>query len=315
MAEPKWKRFEKVIHQLHAQLAPEGAIVTHDDKIVGQDSKTERQLDITIRITVTHYRLLIVIECKDEARPVDVGEIGAFASVLRDVKANKGVMISSAGYTEPAIEMARSYGIDTRTYLDTESVDWKSEVAIPMLLTQVNLESWQVNFSSVPGFQMAIPTDIQFPFIETFAPDGTPLGPIITLLGKKWHGEDESLFEPGQHVVPLSDHVILKVGDREGHAKIDAHIIVSRSYYLGPLPVQMVGFRNEQDGSLTTNKLTTGAIEPSAIEKGLVPGWVKLTSTEEIAISVMLRLVCHSALPQSAVEMEEMYTSTGPKQP
>jgi len=88
MAEPKWKRFEKQIHQIHTQLAPQGAIVTLDDKIVGSESKVERQLDVTIRVTVAQYKILVVIECKDEARPIDVGTMGEFASLLRNVKAN-----------------------------------------------------------------------------------------------------------------------------------------------------------------------------------------------------------------------------------
>jgi hypothetical protein len=28
--DPKWKRFEKIIHAMHQQLAPAGAIVTPD---------------------------------------------------------------------------------------------------------------------------------------------------------------------------------------------------------------------------------------------------------------------------------------------
>src|SRR5579863_9395591 len=119
MAEPKWKRFEKQIHQIHSQLAPQGAVVTLDDKIVGFESGVERQLDVTIRISVAGYKILVVIECKDESRPVDVGGIGEFTSLLQDVKANKGVMISSSGYTPAAVEMARARGIDTRTYVDT----------------------------------------------------------------------------------------------------------------------------------------------------------------------------------------------------
>jgi hypothetical protein len=31
--DPKWKRFEKIIHAMHQQLAPAGAIVTPDDKV------------------------------------------------------------------------------------------------------------------------------------------------------------------------------------------------------------------------------------------------------------------------------------------
>jgi hypothetical protein len=104
MAEPKWKRFEKLIHQIHSQLAPQGAQVTGNDKIVGCESKVERQLDVTIRATVAQYKLLIVVECKDETRPIDVGAMGQFASLLRDVKANKGVMISTSGFTSAAFD-------------------------------------------------------------------------------------------------------------------------------------------------------------------------------------------------------------------
>src|SRR5260370_3451483 len=152
MAGQKWKRFEKLIHQIHPQFAPKDAVVTLDDKIVGYESKVERQLDVTIRAIVAQYKVLIVVECKDEARPLDVGTMGEFASLLRDVKANKGVMVTTSGYTPAALEMARAQGIDTRTYIDTESVDWKSEVTIPVLLTRTKLDSWSVQFSSVPCF-------------------------------------------------------------------------------------------------------------------------------------------------------------------
>ncbi len=170
---------------------------------------------------------------------------GEFASLLRDVKANKGVMISSSGYTSAGIEMARAQGIDTRTYRDTEGVDWKSEVTIPVLLTRARLCAWSVRFSSVLGFQWGAPMNVPFPFIETFAEDGSPLGPIITLLGKKWN-HDESLHEPGEHTILLAEHVLLNVGGTRRHTKLETTIRVEHCYYLGPLPVRMTGFRDEQ---------------------------------------------------------------------
>ena len=78
--------------------------------------------------------------------------MGQFGSLLRDVKANKGVMVSTSGYARAAIEMARAQGIDTRTYVDTENIDWRSEVSIPVLIAMTKLVSWHVRFSVVPGF-------------------------------------------------------------------------------------------------------------------------------------------------------------------
>jgi len=95
MEDPKWKRFEKLIHDIHTQLAPQGAVVTLNDKIIGCESRVERQLDVTIRHTIANYHILLVVECKDEARPIDLSTMGAFASLLRDVKANRHELIST----------------------------------------------------------------------------------------------------------------------------------------------------------------------------------------------------------------------------
>jgi len=76
----------------------------------------------------------------------------------------------------------------------------------------------------------------------------------------------------------------------------------------------MVGLRNEQDGSLTTQGIRTDPFEPGAIEKGLVPGWVELPKRDELAIQVMFGLLYADALPESAEEMERMKESLHPKQ-
>jgi hypothetical protein len=306
MPDPKWKRFEKLMHDLHTQFAPESAKVTQDDKIIGCESKVERQLDITIRHTVAHYNILIVIECKDESRPIDVGKMGQFASLLRDVKANKGVMISTSGYTPAAIEMARAQGIDIRTYVDTESIDWKSEVRIPVLLTRSTLDAWRVTFSGAPGIPAAlwgVPTHVPFPFIEAFALDGTALGPLATVLGRIWN-HDGSLQEPGEHTVLLGEHILIESSDgRRFHTRAEAVVRVSRHYYLGQLPVQMAGFRNEQDGSLSTKKITTDFIEPARIERGEMDGWVELPTDKEIAIEIMMGMTYSDWLPETREEM------------
>ncbi len=283
MTDPKWKRFEKLIHEIHTQWAPEGATVKFDDEIVGCHSKVPRQIDISIRVKVSHYDILIVVECKDKARPIDVEEMGSFAKLVEDVLANKGVIISTNGFTPAAIEMARAHGLDTRTYIDTESVDWRTDVTIPVLLVRVKLDAWAASFSGLPGYRWAIPTNVPFPLIETFAVDGSPLGPIITLLGRKWN-HDEALHEPGEHRVTLAEHVLVNTGDAQAHTKIEVRLKVERCYYRGPLGISLAGFRNEQDGSLLTKELTTGFIEPARIERGEMPGWTELAEIKNCVI-------------------------------
>lgn len=325
MADPKWKRFEKLIHSVHTQFAPEAAVVTLDDAIVGYHSKVPRQIDISIRVHIAHYPVLIVVECKDHSRPIDVAELGAFANLRDDVRANKGVMISTSGFTPAAIEMARAHGIDTRTYIDTESQDWKTEVSIPMILSRVMLHSWAVTFSSVPGFPMTIPTNIPFPLIETFNENGTPLGPVLVLLGQKWN-HDDSIHVPGEHSVPLADHVLFHVGQSIGHAKIVAKLKVERRYYKGPLQISVAGFRDEQSGSIITKELTTECVEPARIERGEAVGWSEMTdfrnyeidhieradpdrtnkpTVDGIPLEAMMIMHYIDGLPESAEEYKE----------
>ncbi|WP_420236852.1 restriction endonuclease [Telmatobacter bradus] len=331
MTDPKWKRFEKLIHGIHTQFAPEGATVTLDDEIVGYHSKVPRQIDVSIRVRVAQYPVLMIIECKDHSRPIDVAELGAFVSLRDDVRANQGVIISTSGFTPAAIEMARGRGIVTRTYIDTESLDWNTDISIPVILARVMLHSWAVTFSNPPGFAAAIPTNIPFPFIETFAEDGTPLGPIIVLLGKKWN-HDENLHLPGEHSVILADHVLVYAGSTKGHVRIVAKLRVERRYYKGPLRISVAGFRDDQDGSILTKELKTDFVEPAAIERGDAPGWSEVTeirnyiidriegskpdqpkkpTIEGVPLEAMLVMHYIDALPENPEEVRNLQTADG----
>jgi hypothetical protein len=50
---------------------------------------------------------LIIVQVKDLARPADVNVVGEIQSVIRDVRAAKGVLIFSGDFTQPAVEYGR----------------------------------------------------------------------------------------------------------------------------------------------------------------------------------------------------------------
>jgi Restriction endonuclease len=284
---PKWKRFERLIHQIHDQYAISGATIELDDHIYGQDSKTLRQIDISIRTQVGPYAILITVECKDHAQPLDVGDVGSFATLRSDVRANKGVMIATGGFTPAAVELARTYGIDTRTYLDTESEDWGTEITVPIVLERTKLVRYSFKFSNVrsaPFLPLAIRTDIPVHLVELQTPEGDEIGPLILLLGQRWN-YDASLHDPGEHSVILIEHAVVDGGQISGHARIEAHLIVEKRFYTGPLGVHLIGFRDEQDESIHTNQLLTDAIEPWRIEGGLEAGWHELEELRNHALS------------------------------
>src|SRR5437879_6033745 len=92
--QPKWKRFERLAYEIQKEFAS-SAKVTLNDSIMGSDSKTSRQIDISIREQIGQYSILVVIDCKDHKEPVDVKGVEEFSGLVRDVRANKGAMISS----------------------------------------------------------------------------------------------------------------------------------------------------------------------------------------------------------------------------
>src|SRR5271154_686133 len=121
--EPKWKRFEKLAYEIQKGLTSRGTVKLNDS-IVGVDSKTGRQIDISIREQIGQFPILVVIDCKDHSEPIDVKSVEEFAGLAHDVRANRGAIISSNGFTEAAVTLARNRGIDTFRLVDTDSVDW-----------------------------------------------------------------------------------------------------------------------------------------------------------------------------------------------
>ena len=65
--------------------------VIHDAKLPGRKSQRTRQIDVLVRQKIGQYEMLIVLDCKDYARPVDVKGVEEFHGLLDDVGANCGI--------------------------------------------------------------------------------------------------------------------------------------------------------------------------------------------------------------------------------
>jgi hypothetical protein len=76
MPDPKWKGVEKLVHGLHTQLFPKVRRLHRRTNTIACESNVEHRLDITIRHAVARYKILIIIERKDECRPIGVGNRG-----------------------------------------------------------------------------------------------------------------------------------------------------------------------------------------------------------------------------------------------
>jgi hypothetical protein len=104
----KWKKFERVVAAIHA-AENSGATVTWNEHING------RQFDVVIRFKFQFYEYLTLIECRDEQRRVEAGDVDAFVTKSRDAGANKAIIVSSSGFQSGAKTIAEKHNIELFT--------------------------------------------------------------------------------------------------------------------------------------------------------------------------------------------------------
>ena len=94
----------------------------HDERILGK-SGVNRQIDVSVRYHLGEFEIFVAVDCKDWQKPVDIGDVGAFADLVEDVRANKGAMVCNAGFTSGAKLRAVEKGIDLFKAVDAETRD------------------------------------------------------------------------------------------------------------------------------------------------------------------------------------------------
>ena len=289
MEDVKWKRFEKLVYEIQRSFSDTTAIVTHKDHITGVDSRVSREIDISIKQQVAQFPILVVIDCKDYAEPVDVKTVEEFAGLAQDVRANKGVIVSSNGFTPAALNVAKNKAIDTLCLIDSKGVDWKSFVSVPLLIGHTFIESYSLRVSGVG--RVVFPQDPRaLAELPMQSDDGESLGTPSKILHRKWNYE-EIPHEPGVHSVPLGTQVNVEYNGVKSKIDIAAQVVVRREMYLGPMQIYTRGFHDSQNGSLITKELRTGAIDAGEIVRGNVPGWKKLDAVMDGAsVRAMMHL-------------------------
>jgi hypothetical protein len=70
-----------------------------------------RQIDVVVRSSVGPIDLTTIIECRDYERTVNVTAIDGFHSVIQDVNASQGVIVTRKGFSKTAVQKAKRLGI------------------------------------------------------------------------------------------------------------------------------------------------------------------------------------------------------------
>jgi len=131
------KTFEKAIEEVFKLMYtnyPE-ATIQRDVFLNGPDGK--RQFDVVITLKTPDDELITVIEGKDYKKKISVEKLDEFHSKMKDVKANKGILVSKMGFSTTAISKAKRLGITLYSLNDhTEFKEF--DIRIPILIEEIS---------------------------------------------------------------------------------------------------------------------------------------------------------------------------------
>lgn len=127
-----WKKYEKEILKYFQETYPESNIL-FDQKIQGKYSKVLRQIDVLIEGEIAGYQIRIAVDCKYFSKNIDVKQVESFCSMVEDIEAHQGILITQKGFSKAAINRAH-YG-NHKVELDIinfdELKDFQSLEALP----------------------------------------------------------------------------------------------------------------------------------------------------------------------------------------
>lgn len=284
---PKWRRFEDLAATIQRDLAPQGAIVTQNERVTGVITKVARQLDIALRIPTNAGELFVVVECKDLATRVDVKEVESFIGMLEDVGANKGAMISALGFTAAAKRRAEAAAIQAWTLVDVESTDWPAYVSVPVLVEECS-PYFCFTFST-HSHLIALRAD-EVSDLRLFAsPEATaPIGTPRQLFIRWWNDGDYDVDTVENDEIELhSVPAFVKTPAGPAEVKVTARVAIERTLFFGEVSiVKLRGFAGPDMKTIRTRSLTTDWIRFADVEKT----WRRLSARNEIAIRPMLEV-------------------------
>lgn len=295
---PKWRKFEELAAEIQRQLAP-NAQVTTNERLPGRRSNTVRQIDICVRKRVGQYDLLVVIDCKDYGRPVDLKELESFIGLVADLGANKGAMVSAQGFTSSAKKRAEDSGIDLYRLVDAEAHEWQSYVAIPVLIKDIRLDAFSLTFSGSGPMRIQIQ---DFRMMPVFRENGEMIDCIGNLVIDRW--EDDSIPKaPGQHegIALTGGDTWVKTDETLYKVTILVNARVTEHLRFGQLPLTKIkGFSDEIRGGVSTTGFTTDFLDFGKVEQE----WKRINSEEELAVKPVFTLGVISHYPRLPLKGE-----------
>ncbi len=163
------REFERMVTRIEQSLVPTGAIVKSPDYVKDRITKGLREVDASIRFKIGAASILITIECRDRSKIDDATWIEQLATKKQNIGAALTIAVSSRGFSKPAIEKARFYGIEIRTTskLRPEDVlDW-----LRVQQVEVRVDEWSLEKVWIELYDVSDSAELDEQIQESFGKD------------------------------------------------------------------------------------------------------------------------------------------------
>ncbi len=130
------RELEVVVALLEQALRGTSFDVQSPDLVVGQLTRVEREIDVSVR-SGDGERILVMLECRDRKRGSDVTWIEQLATKRKDVGAERAIAVSSASFSSAARRMAAAEGIGLHDLRRLKPEDAFSLLGLQELQVQV----------------------------------------------------------------------------------------------------------------------------------------------------------------------------------
>ena len=272
---------------IQRQLAPD-AEVTHNAKLPGRFSETERQIDVLVEQPVGQCTIRIIIDCKDHRRPIDVKGVEQFSGLMSDVGAQKGALVCPRGFTKAAKKLAAQQQIALYSPIDTDPHKWRATVHAAILC---DFRGMRVSFGLKTTAPKPFVLQYEFYEMDAFDEDGNSLGCIKDVAINNWdsgkypsevgvHSDLEIFFDQKTFVDNGYDDLV--------EVELSANLDVRSKRYFGQLPIEKIrGFKDEHTGGIVTNAFTTGVLDAATVEQE----WQEIAEGEEPPSDVTIVIV------------------------
>lgn len=128
---PDWRIYERVAACFEIESAGMDVSVTPNASLVGSISGVNRQIDILVDARWEQgIARRIIYDAKRRRRKLNVNDVESFEGMIKDVRASRGVLICSNGWTEAA-ERRSARNIDIRLMTVEEADDFDHAATEP----------------------------------------------------------------------------------------------------------------------------------------------------------------------------------------